>query len=32
MAELCTAIETRSQALIAEATGGPVTESVLVAD
>ena len=32
MAQLRTAIETHSQALIAEATGGPVTESVLVAD
>ncbi len=30
MNELRTAIETRSQALIAEATGGPVIESVLV--
>ncbi len=32
MAQLRTAIETHSQALIAEATGGPVTESVQVAD
>ena len=32
MAQLRTAIETHSQALIAEVTGGPVTESVLVAD
>ena len=32
MAELRNRIETRSQALIAEATGDPVTESVLVAD
>lgn len=32
MAQLQSAIETRSQHLIAEATGGPVIDSVLVAD